>query len=98
WSDLDRRDWRMTGPHLAGWEIYSVLGDGPSGNGGAGRHRIFAGTHHQSGGATIQVSEDLGGTWAPVEKGPAFPAQREFDDDTLTWIPTQAGPQWLLKR
>jgi hypothetical protein len=72
WSDLKRRDWQMTGPHLRGWEVYSVLGDSRHGQ------RIFAGTHHRSGGATIQVSEDFGQTWEPVEKGPSYPKESGF--------------------
>jgi len=72
-SDDDRRDWRMTGPHLAGWEVYSLLGDSRGG------HRLFAGTHHQSGGATIQVSDDFGETWTPVDKGPRYPRESGFE-------------------
>ena len=26
WTDRGRRDWEMTGPHLPGWEVYSVMG------------------------------------------------------------------------
>jgi BNR/Asp-box repeat len=72
WSDQKRCDWQMTGPHLPGWEVYSLLGDSRQGL------RMFAGTHHQSGGATIQVSDDFGQTWAPVEKGPCYPRETGF--------------------
>ncbi|HET7559888.1 MAG TPA: exo-alpha-sialidase [Limnochordia bacterium] len=65
-SDENRRDWKLSGPHLPGWEMYSVLGDSRHG------HRIFAGTHHRSGGATIQVSDDFGASWRPVALGPRF--------------------------
>jgi hypothetical protein len=94
-SDASRREWRMTGPHLGGWEIYSILGDnrqdGP---------RIFAGTHHKSGGATIQISDDFGQTWRPVEQGPAFPRLGEFDWEQWVWKPKSEGPQrdWVLNR
>jgi len=30
-TDLDRADWELTGPHLAGWEVYSLCGDPRSG-------------------------------------------------------------------
>jgi hypothetical protein len=94
WTDRDRRDWQMTGPHLAGWEVYSVLGDGGS------NPRIFAGTHHQSGGATIQVSEDWGQSWTPVDEGPRFAPAGEFDWDKQAWVPHQPGQQrqWNLTR
>jgi hypothetical protein len=72
WSNRNRRDWQMTGPHLKGWEVYSVMGDSRHGA------RIFAGTHHQSGGATIQVSDDYGESWSPVEKGPCYPRESGF--------------------
>lgn len=65
-SDPERRDWTLAGPFLPGWEMYSVLGDSRHG------HRMFAGTHHRSGGATIQVSEDFGSSWRPVALGPRF--------------------------
>ena len=51
-SDAGRREWKMTGPHLDGWEIYSLYGDGRGGN-GAGR--VFAGTSHFVYGTTIRV-------------------------------------------
>src|SRR6476620_10189379 len=66
-SDVGRRDWIMTGPHLDGWEIYSLYGDSSGGN-GAGR--VFAGTSHFVYGTTIRVSEDLGANWTQVEAGP----------------------------
>jgi len=71
-SDRDRRDWRMAGPHLRGWEVYSLVGDSRHGR------RLFAGTHHKTGGATIQVSEDFGQTWRPVEAGPQYPRESGF--------------------
>ena len=37
-SDPTRKDWRMTGPHMAGWEVYSLFGDS------RGAPRLFAGT------------------------------------------------------
>ena len=32
-----------------------------------------------TGGATIQVSEDFGQSWAPVEKGPRYPRECGFE-------------------
>ncbi len=93
-SNEGRRDWQMTGPHLGGWEVYSLLGDSRDGP------RILAGTHHQSGGATIQVSEDFGANWRPVEEGPRFPPQREFDFQKFAWVPGESGEprQWTMRR
>ncbi|HET7558652.1 MAG TPA: exo-alpha-sialidase [Limnochordia bacterium] len=65
-SDAARRDWTLKGPHLPGWELYSVLGDSRS------KHRLLAGTHHRTGGATIQISDDFGATWRPAPVCPQF--------------------------
>ncbi|MBI3970726.1 MAG: exo-alpha-sialidase [Chloroflexi bacterium] len=93
-SDSGRRNWQMTGPHLGGWELYSILGDSRNG------HRIFAGTHHKSGGATIQISDDLGQTWRPVEHGPRFPRAGDFDWETGAWTRKDGAPEreWVLNR
>ena len=55
-SDERRTAWTLTGPHLGGWEIFSVCGDARNG-------RILAGTGHFMHGATIRTSRDLGATW-----------------------------------
>lgn len=70
-SDSGRRDWRMTGPHLAGWEVYSLLGD-PRGG------RVYAGTSHWVYGPTIRVSDDLGETWTEVADGPRYAEESGF--------------------
>src|SRR5437773_10643726 len=68
-ADTTRRDWKMTGPHLDGWEIYSLCGldgdsqeshEGREGQEGRGSNRVFAGTSHFVYGPTIRVSQDLG--------------------------------------
>src|SRR5687768_6725495 len=94
-SDADRRDWRMAGPHLGGWEVYSVLGDSRGGS-----NRLFAGTHHKSGGCTIQVSDDLGASWRPVEEGPRFAPLGDFDWDkrTYTWVKGAPQREWSISR
>jgi photosystem II stability/assembly factor-like uncharacterized protein len=60
-----RADWKLTGPHLGGWEIFSLCGDTRNG-------RILAGTGHFVHGPTIRTSLDLGATWEPVERDPRF--------------------------
>jgi photosystem II stability/assembly factor-like uncharacterized protein len=64
-TDERRSEWRLTGPHLGGWEIFSLCGDGRNG-------RIIAGTD-ESRRATLRTSRDMGATWQPVERDPAFP-------------------------
>jgi len=66
YSDPARQNWQMTGPHLEGWEVASVLGDSRNGN------RIFAGTNHYVYGTTIRLSEDFGETWTELEQGPSY--------------------------
>jgi photosystem II stability/assembly factor-like uncharacterized protein len=65
-SDERRNEWQLTGPHLGGWEIFSLCGDSRNG-------RILAGTGHFLHGPTIRTSRDFGATWEPVERNPAFP-------------------------
>lgn len=71
-SDLERKNWQLKGPFLAGWEAYSVLGDSRHGN------RIFAGVSHLAYGPTIRVSEDMGETWTQIEHGPAYSPESGF--------------------
>lgn len=64
-TDERRTSWRLTGPHLGGWEVFSVCGDSRGG-------RILAGTGHYAHGPTIRVSPDLGATWSGVKRDPRF--------------------------
>jgi photosystem II stability/assembly factor-like uncharacterized protein len=64
-SDSTRRAWELSGPHLGGWEIFSLCADPRSG-------RILAGATHFAHGPTIRTSADGGGTWQPIAAGPAF--------------------------
>jgi photosystem II stability/assembly factor-like uncharacterized protein len=72
-SDPTRRDWRLTGPHLSGWAIFSLLGDSR-----CGRPRIFAGTSHMAYGPTIRVSDDFGASWTQIEAGPRYSKESGF--------------------
>lgn len=65
-SDSSRRDWRMTGPHLSGWEVYSLHGDSRRGA------RVFAGTAHWVYGPTIRVSDDVGESWREIPSSPSY--------------------------
>jgi hypothetical protein len=65
-TDERRADWKLTGPHLGGWEIFSLCGDSRNG-------RILAGTGHFMHGPTIRTSTDLGATWSGVDRDPKLP-------------------------
>lgn len=64
-TDERRAAWKLSGPHLGGWEIFSLCGDSRNG-------RILAGTGHFEHGPTIRVSEDFGATWKGVKRDPKF--------------------------
>lgn len=64
-TDERREEWTLTGPHLGGWEIFSLCGDERNG-------RILAGTGHFVHGPTIRTSRDFGKTWESVERDPRF--------------------------
>ncbi|MGH2370567.1 MAG: WD40/YVTN/BNR-like repeat-containing protein, partial [Chloroflexota bacterium] len=68
-ADAERRAWRRTGPHLGGWEVYSLLGLADN-----ARHapRLLAATSHMAYGATIRVSDDLGETWKQMPGSPRY--------------------------
>ena len=59
-SDGARKDWRVSGPHFPGWEIYHVKGSSVDPN------RIYASQTSGWFGQVIQRSDDGGETWAPV--------------------------------
>jgi photosystem II stability/assembly factor-like uncharacterized protein len=70
-SDKSGGDWKMSGPYMAGWEIYSLLA---APNNRAATPRLFAGTSSFVYGPTVRVSDDMGATWRQIEKGPSYGA------------------------
>lgn len=84
-SDEGRRDWRMTGPHLPGWEVYSLLGDSRHGK------RIFAGTSHLVFGTSLRVSDDMGETWTEIADGPRYSPESGFKLNRI-WQLVPGGP------
>ena len=56
-SDGKRKDWKVDGPHFAGWEIYHVKGSPVDPN------RIYASQTSAWFGQIIQRSDDGGKTW-----------------------------------
>jgi len=59
-SDARRKDWEISGPHFAGWEIYHINGSP------ANPDRIYASQSTGWFGQVIQRSNDGGKTWEPV--------------------------------
>lgn len=86
-SDGTRRDWEISGPHFAGWEIYHMKGSPVEPN------RIFASQTSSWFGQVIQRSDDGGKTWAPV--GNKF--EYEGTPGTHLWYDGTPHP-WEFKR
>ncbi len=67
WSDESRREWRVEGPLLKGWEVNDLRVDLRG-----GEPVIWAAVGSYVYGPTVRVSRDLGRTWTQIEKGPAY--------------------------
>src|SRR4030081_899641 len=59
-SDGKRKEWDISGPHFAGWEIYHLKGSPVDPN------RLYASQSSGWFGQLIQRSDDGGQTWEPV--------------------------------
>jgi hypothetical protein len=69
WSDGERREWRMEGPHFRGEVVYAMAFDQRG-----GRRRILAGGQSMHWGSVVRSSDDLGATWtAPDRQNVRFP-------------------------
>lgn len=79
---LDRRDWRLEGPHLAGYEVYHAI-FGPPGSGVA-----YAAVRHTVWGVHIHRSLDEGRTW---ELLPSVPQLDDGRDPRAVWY-LASGP------
>ena len=86
-ADGKRTDWKISGPHFAGWEIYHAKGSPVDPN------RIYVSQSSGWFGQLIQRSNDGGETWEPVGK--------EFNYDGTTgthqWYDGTQHP-WEFKR
>jgi len=60
-ADGARRDWQVSGPHFAGWEIYHVNGSPADPN------RLYASQSSGWFGQVIQRSDNGGITWEPID-------------------------------
>jgi photosystem II stability/assembly factor-like uncharacterized protein len=59
-SDETRKDWKVDGPHFAGWEIYHLKGSP------ANPDRLYCSQSNSWFGQIVQRSDDGGRTWSPV--------------------------------
>jgi photosystem II stability/assembly factor-like uncharacterized protein len=78
-SDGARKQWEISGPHFAGWEIYHVKGSP------ADPRRLYASQSSGWSGQVIQRSDDGGTTWAPVGNQFAYqgtPGTHQWYDGT----------------
>ena len=86
-ADGARRDWSVSGPHFAGWEIYHLKGSPVNPD------RLYASQSSSWFGQVIQRSDDGGQTWAAVGNNFAY----EGDAGTHQWYDGTAHP-WEFKR
>ena len=86
-SDGKRNEWKVSGPHFAGWEIYHMKGSPADPN------RLYASQTSGWFGQKIQRSDDGGKTWEPI--GNEF----VYDGETGThlWYDGTQHP-WEFKR
>jgi photosystem II stability/assembly factor-like uncharacterized protein len=86
-SDGKRKDWKVSGPHFAGWEMYHLKGSPIDPN------RIYASQSSGWFGQLIQRSDDGGETWNPVGNKFAY----DGVPGTHQWYDGTAHP-WEFKR
>jgi hypothetical protein len=105
-SDGKRKNWKIEGPHFAGWEIYHLKGSPADPN------RIWASQTSAWFGQMIQRSDDGGKTWAPPggetmpkDFGGKIANKFEYDTSPKTGAPLTThqfydGTQkpWVFKR
>ena len=86
-ADGKRKDWQVSGPHFAGWEIYHMKGSPADPN------RIYASQTSGWFGQQVQRSDDGGKTWEPVNNRFAY----DGVPGTHQWYDGTAHP-WEFKR
>ena len=78
-SDGKRKDWSVSGPFFAGWEIYHMKGSPTDPN------RLYASQSSSWSGQVVQRSDDGGVTWNPVNNKFAYagvPGTHQWYDGT----------------
>lgn len=86
-SDAQRKDWQVSGPHFAGWEIYHLKGSPADPN------RLYASQSSGWFGQLIQRSDDGGLTWTPMDNKFTY----EGTPGTHMWYDGTQHP-WEFKR
>ncbi len=86
-SDGRRKDWKVEGPHFAGWEVHHMTGSP------ANPDRLYAAQSGGWFGQIIQRSDDGGQTWEPV--GNDFAYQSETGNHL--WYDNTPRP-WEFKK
>jgi photosystem II stability/assembly factor-like uncharacterized protein len=86
-SDASRQDWKISGPHFAGWEIYHLKASPVNPD------RIYASQSSAWFGQLIQRSDDGGETWTPVGNHFTY----DGIPGTHQWYDGTAHP-WEFKR
>jgi photosystem II stability/assembly factor-like uncharacterized protein len=86
-ADGSRKNWQVSGPFFAGWEIYHLKGSPADPN------RIYASQSSGWFGQMIQRSDDGGATWAPVGNKFAYGSET----GTHQWYDGTPHP-WEFKR
>ena len=86
-SDEKRKDWDISGPHFAGWEIYHINGSPVNPD------RLYASQSSGWFGQLIQRSDDGGQTWEPVGNEFAYAS----DPGTHQWFDGTQKP-WKFTR
>jgi photosystem II stability/assembly factor-like uncharacterized protein len=86
-SDAKREEWKVDGPHFAGWEIYHLKASPANPN------RVYAAAHTEWFGQMIHRSDDGGKTWETV--GNKFVYEGEVG--THQWYDGTPHP-WEFKR
>jgi photosystem II stability/assembly factor-like uncharacterized protein len=82
-ADGANGDWRLDGPHLAGYSVLHTL-VAPYG-------MLYAATSHEIWGAHIYASTDLGATWASLEAVPQHAADSGRGATEAIWYLAAAG-------
>lgn len=78
-SAPDRRQWRMDGPLIPGYEVLHAWLDPRSPGIG------YAATHHEVWGAHLYRTADAGRSWQPLESVPAYPSDRHGSRLKAIW-------------
>jgi hypothetical protein len=86
-ADGRRADWKVSGPHFGGWEIYHVVASP------ADPSRLWASQTSSWFGQIVQRSDDGGATWRPVGNGFGY----DGDAGTHQWYDGTPHP-WEFER